>query len=151
MPSRESTVANGVKTLIESGSYSVTPAEVKYTYFPKRNLKEMLDGKYYIDVVPKTKSRTLVNRAGHSAETYGIDVGIRKRVSDPDDTSEVEPVLALREEIEDRLINQQAAITTPDAMLINPMTMEPLWSQEVLEEHSVVMVVATFTYKVLRS
>lgn len=142
-------ITDAVVARINSGKYS-QDVTAQRLYQP---VLELPDGEtLQVSVVPKAQ-RVMVLSRTENAFQIDIDLAVQKKVSKiDDDKTELDGLMALVQELIDRLRFEHLMIgaPTPKRTLFQSLTHEPIYSREHLDQLRQFTSVVTVTYQVGR-
>jgi len=136
-------IADAVVTELNDGDFSQEFTAVRQ-YRPEFELPEMKE--LHVTVVPKGVTITSLGR-GVNQHDYQIDVAVQKKLT-TEDAAELDPLMALVEEIADFFRLRRLASYT-DAAWVKTEN-DPVYSQEHLGEMRQLTSVLTLTFRVAR-
>jgi len=135
-------IAEAVKEALNGGSFSQAFGAVR-AYRPEYDLEGLKDLR--VTVVPKALEVAPVSR-GSANHNVDVDVAVQKRTGM--DTSAVDALMALVEEIADYF--RQKRLPDHETAVWVGATNEPVYSPEHLREHGVFTSVLTLSFRVVR-
>jgi len=136
-------IADAVVTELNDGEFSQEFTAVR-AYRPEFELPEMKD--LHVTVVPRGVAITSLGR-GVNQHDYQIDVAVQKKLA-AEDSAELDPLMALVEEIADFFRLRRLSAYT-DAAWVKTEN-DPVYSQEHLGEMRQLTSVLTLTFRVAR-
>ncbi len=142
-------LADAVVSRINSGRYS-QDVTAQRLYQPVLELPDAET--LQVSVVPKAQRVTVLSRT-ENAFQIDIDVAVQKKVGKiDDDQTELDALMALVQEIIDRLRFEHLVIgaPTPKRALFQSLTHEPIYAREHLDQLRQFTSVVTVTYQVGR-
>ena len=136
-------IADAIVAELNAATFSQSVAAERH-YLPQFELKEMQT--LHVTVVPKTVVLASSDRS-RSQRDYSIDMAVQKRL-ETGDNAELDPLLALVEQIADHFRGRRLASFPDAAWLKTEQTV--LYAPEHIDELRQFTSVLTLTYRVLR-
>ena len=136
-------IADAVAVDLNAGSFSLPFTAVR-RYVPRFNLQEMETLR--VSVVPKGLTITTASRKEDQHEVR-VDIGVQKKF-DQGDNAELDPLMALVEEIAD-FFRSSRLDTTPPATCV-AVENAPIYAQEHFAERRLFTSVVTLTFRCWR-
>ncbi len=149
MASTAVTIADAVVDRLNAGPLPL-PCTVERWYVPVRDLKDLIDEGLVLSVVPVTIEGTVLDRAGHYMEVYGVAVGIQQVIGQGVMTNDqikaaVDPLMDFAEQITE--LFELETIGTNPPVTCTGYTNDPIYSPHHLDEKRVFTSVLIFTFK----
>lgn len=135
-------IADAVVADLNTGSFSQAFNAARH-YLPEFELDDIKDLR--VTVVPKAVAIQAIGRNSNQHDV-DIDVAVQKKLTKTDAT-EIDPLLALVEEIADRFRFKR--LMSPDAVWIRTQN-EPVYAQEHLDQFRVFTSLLTLTFRIIR-